>query len=90
MTGGDLPFQPGNDPFANLPLFGDLAKALSGQGPLNWDAARQFAALASGSSGSEPNVDPTVRIRLAELAHIVGMHWLCFSNALSNSTAFPK
>ena len=27
MTGGDLPFQPGDDPFANLPLFGDLAKA---------------------------------------------------------------
>ena len=52
MTGGDLPFQPGDDPFANLPLFGDLAKALSGQGPLNWDAARQFAALASGDRKS--------------------------------------
>ena len=28
-------------------MFGDLAKALSGQGPLNWDAARQFAGLAA-------------------------------------------
>ena len=39
------------NPFAGLPMFGDLAKALSGQGPLNWDAARQFALL-SASGGS--------------------------------------
>jgi len=87
MTGGDLPFQPGDDPFANLPLFGDIAKALSGQGPLNWDAARQFAALASGSSGSEPNVDPTVRIRLGELARIVGMH---VHDLTGTDTTFPE
>ena len=39
----------GEDPFSNMPLFGDLSRALSGQGPLNWDAARQFALL-----GREP------------------------------------
>ena len=27
----------GENPFANLPLFGDLSRALAGQGPLNWD-----------------------------------------------------
>ncbi|MDO8364055.1 MAG: zinc-dependent metalloprotease [Actinomycetota bacterium] len=64
----------GDNPFANLPLFGDLAKAMSGQGPLNWDAARQFAALSSNSGNGEPNVDPLVRVALADLARIVEMH----------------
>ena len=39
------------DPFAGLPLFGDLSRALSGQGPLNWDAARQFAVIAASGGG---------------------------------------
>ena len=60
-----------DNPFAGLPMFGDLAKALSGQGPLNWDAARQFAGLASNGGASEPNVDPAVRIALADLARII-------------------
>ncbi|MDO8392522.1 MAG: zinc-dependent metalloprotease [Actinomycetota bacterium] len=67
-------FDPASNPFGNLPMFGDLAKALAGQGPLNWDAARQFAALASAGGASEPNVDPTVRIALENLARIVEMH----------------
>ncbi len=71
------------NPFAGLPMFGDLAKALSGQGPLNWDAARQFALLSAsggsmlpGSSGAAtpPNVDPSVRIKYAELADIARLH----------------
>ncbi len=74
----------GDNPFANLPMFGDLAKALAGQGPLNWDAARQFAAMAAtgrdiASAGgpaaiTDGNVDPTVRIALGELARIVELH----------------
>lgn len=62
------------NPFANLPMFGDLAKALSGQGPLNWDAARQFATLSSTGGTSESNVDPTVRIAYDALFPIVDMH----------------
>ena len=27
------------NPFSALPMFGEIAKALQGQGPLNWDAA---------------------------------------------------
>jgi putative hydrolase len=66
---------PGSDnPFENLPMFGDLARALAGQGPLNWDAARQFAALAATGGAAEGNIDPTVRIKLAELAQIAQMH----------------
>ncbi len=62
------------NPFENLPMFGDLAKALSGQGPLNWDAARQFAGLAASGGAAEANIDPTVRIKLGELAQIAEMH----------------
>jgi putative hydrolase len=64
----------GDNPFGNIPLFGDLAKALAGQGPLNWDAARQFAQLAASGGVSEANVDPAVRIALADLARIAEMH----------------
>ena len=66
---------PGSDnPFENLPMFGDLARALSGQGPLNWDAARQFAALAATGGEAEINIDPSVRIKLGELAQIAELH----------------
>ena len=74
------------NPFAGMPLFGDLSRALSGQGPLNWDAARQFALLAAGggdmagmmTGGGTPattaNIDPSVRIKYAELAAIARLH----------------
>ncbi|HEY0519435.1 MAG TPA: zinc-dependent metalloprotease, partial [Ilumatobacteraceae bacterium] len=69
--GSDNPFE---NPFENLPMFGDLARALSGQGPLNWDAARQFAGLAATGGAAEANIDPTVRIKLGELAQIADLH----------------
>jgi putative hydrolase len=74
------------NPFAGMPLFGDLSRALSGQGPMNWDAARQFALLAAsggdmggmmtggGAPVSTPNIDPSVRIKYAELANIARLH----------------
>jgi putative hydrolase len=70
------------DPFAHMPLFGDLSRALSGQGPLNWDAARQFAVLAANGGGllsgtgvsTSANVDPSVRIKYRELADIARLH----------------
>jgi putative hydrolase len=70
------------DPFSGMPLFGDLSRALSGQGPLNWDAARQFAVLAANGGGllsgtgvsTSPNVDPSVRIKYRELAEIARLH----------------
>jgi putative hydrolase len=64
----------GDDPFSSLPMFGDIARALSGQGPINWDAARQFAQLATQQAGPDGNVDPMARIALADLARIVEMH----------------
>ena len=74
-SSGDNPLGDDN-PFGDLPMFGDLARALSGQGPLNWDAARQFAQLAATEGGAEPNVDPSVRFALADLARIAEPHVL--------------
>ncbi|MEX1106565.1 MAG: zinc-dependent metalloprotease [Ilumatobacteraceae bacterium] len=68
------PGEPEFNPFAQLPLFGDLAKALAGQGPLNWDAAKQFAALSSTGGAPEGNVDPAVRMAYENLSTIVEMH----------------
>lgn len=72
MTAGD----PADNPFGDIPMFGDLARALSGQGPLNWDAARQFAQLSATEGATEANVDPSTRFALAELARIVEPHVL--------------
>lgn len=71
-AGSDQP-EPFN-PFSAFPMFGDIAKALQGQGPLNWDAARQFALLGASQGQSEPNVDPAVRIAYTDLARIAGLH----------------
>lgn len=62
------------DPFAGLPIFGDLAKALAGQGPINWEAARQFAQLGATGGSPEANVSPEVRISYEQLAAIARMH----------------
>jgi putative hydrolase len=62
------------DPFSALPMFGDLAKALSGQGPLNWDAARQFAQMSATGQQPESNVDPLLRSTYADLSRIASMH----------------
>ena len=67
---GDEPF----NPFGAFPMFGDIAKALQGQGPLNWDAARQFAMLGATDGKPEHNVDPGDRIAYGELARIAAMH----------------
>ena len=64
----------GGNPFAGIPFLGDIAKALSGQGPLSWDAARQFAALSATEGKPERNVDPSVRFAFNELARIAEMH----------------
>ena len=46
------------NPFDGLAMFGDISRLLAGQGPLNWDAARQFAITsASGSDGLSAMAD---------------------------------
>lgn len=72
MSSGD----PDQNPFGGIPMFGDIARALSGQGPLNWDAARQFAQLSATDGAAESNVDPSIRFALADLARIIEPHVL--------------
>jgi putative hydrolase len=67
--------RPGDDnPFQGIPFLGDIAKLLAGQGPVNWDAARQFAQLIATEGTPEANVDPSVRIQYQELARLAEMH----------------
>ncbi len=71
--------------FGGMPMFGDISRMLAGQGPLNWDAARQFAIMSATGGSALPgtpgtaitasaNVDPSVRIKYTELAAIARLH----------------
>lgn len=62
-----------NDPFS-MPFLADLFRMLQSKGPVSWDAARQFAASVATEGASEPNVDPTVRIKLEQLARVAELH----------------
>jgi putative hydrolase len=75
------------NPFSAFPMFGDLARALQGQGPMNWDAARQFALLGATQGKPEHNIEPNVRIAYADLARIAGMH---VDHVTSTDTTFPE
>ncbi len=75
---------PGN-PFEGMPLFGDLLKMLGTQGPVQWDGARQLALSIATGGESEPNVDPTERIRYEQLARIADLQ-VAQATGLSTST----
>jgi uncharacterized protein (DUF2342 family) len=62
------------NPFAGLPMIGDMMRMLQGQGPINWDLARQFAVTSATHGAAERNVDPAVRISYQELGHIADLH----------------
>ncbi|MEI8322177.1 MAG: zinc-dependent metalloprotease [Actinomycetes bacterium] len=64
----------GDNPFGGLPFFGDMMKAMAGQGPLNWDIAQQFALMGTSGDGNQANVDPAARIALEQLIPIAIMH----------------
>lgn len=74
MADDSTPEERPDDPFSMLPMFGDLAKALQGQGPLNWDAARQFAQLGATGGTPEANVDPAVRMAFTDLTRLAWFH----------------
>jgi putative hydrolase len=71
---GDLP-RPGDDesPFGGLPFFGDMMKMFAGQGPIQWDTARQIALLTATEGRSENNPDPAARVAFVDLARIVSL-----------------
>src|SRR5438270_10100998 len=67
------PGQSGN-PFEQLPIFGDLAKLFSEQGPVSWDVARQISLMLATEGQPEANVDPLVRMKFEELARVAELH----------------
>ena len=69
----DPPEPTPDDPFSGLPFFGDLSRMLAGQGPINWDAARQFAVLSATGGTVESNVDPAARMSFEGLTPIAAM-----------------
>ncbi|MGA0117251.1 MAG: zinc-dependent metalloprotease [Ilumatobacteraceae bacterium] len=71
MADGDFPPQ---NPFGGLPFFNDMMRAMSQQGPLNWDLAQQFAQLGAVGDTADPEPDASVRITYNSLADIADLH----------------
>jgi len=61
------------DPFGGIPFLADMARAMSGQGPLNWDLAVQFAALGAVGENPDPEPEPSVRMAWESLADVAAM-----------------
>ena len=61
-------------PFGGLPFFNDMMRAMSQQGPLNWDLAQQFAQLGAVGDTSDPEPGASTRIEYNALADIADMH----------------
>jgi putative hydrolase len=76
------PEEPGDNPFAGIPLFGDLAKLVGQQGAASWDAATQLATSIASGGVSEPNVEPVERIKLEALQRLAEM-------AVEEATGLP-
>ena len=53
-----------------MPFFGDIAKLLGAGGGVPWDAARSLALSIATDGQSEPNVEPSERIKLEQLARV--------------------
>lgn len=50
------------NPFEGIPFLSEMMRAMSAQGPLNWDLAVQFASL--GARGDDPDPDPSAMSRI--------------------------
>lgn len=79
MSTPDGPRDSGDDPFGDLPIFGDLARMLRQQlsaqsGGGQWEMARQFGVQVATEGRTEATVDPLVRMRIEELARVAELH----------------
>ncbi|MGI9119069.1 MAG: zinc-dependent metalloprotease [Acidimicrobiales bacterium] len=75
----------GDNPFEGMPFLGDLARMLQSQGPLSWDAARQFAQQVATGGSAEVNPDPLERIRLETLSRVAELR-VADATGLATST----
>ncbi|MFM8853882.1 MAG: zinc-dependent metalloprotease, partial [Acidimicrobiaceae bacterium] len=69
-----MPQDPNDFSASGIPFFEQIAKAMSSAGPVQWDMARQFAMMTATNSSTEPNVEPTSRIAIHQLASVADMH----------------
>src|SRR4051812_37979978 len=69
-----------------MPIFGDLAKLFTNQGPVNWDVARQIGGYMAAEGQPEGNVDPIERIKLEELARVAELQIGGFTNLATSVT----
>ncbi len=77
------------NPFGGLPFLGDLAKMFQTQGPINWEAAQQFARQLATGGTPETNVDPTDRVRLTELARVAELQVATATGLDATSSGSP-
>lgn len=54
-------------------MFGDMMKMFQGQGPIQWDTARQIAQSTATGGRTENNIDPRTRIEFENLARIAAL-----------------
>src|SRR4051812_23917791 len=70
-----------------MPIFGDLAKLFTNQGPVNWDVARQIGGYMAAEGQPEGNVDPIERIKLEELARVAELQIGSFTGLPTSVTS---
>lgn len=68
------------NPFGGLPFFNDMMRAMSQQGPLNWELAQQFAQLGAVQEKPDPEPSSSVRLEYNQLAEIAGMQVRLFTS----------
>ena len=69
-----MPSEPNDNSSSGIPFFDQIAKAISGSGPIQWDMARQFAMMTSTNSAPELNVEPITRIAINQLVAVADLH----------------
>ena len=84
-----MPQDPNDFSASGLPFFEQIAKAMSSAGPVQWVMARQFAMMTATNSGAEPNVEPTSRIAVHQLATIADLHVRDITGLSTSDTTQP-
>lgn len=69
-----MPSEPNDHSSSGIPFFDQIAKAMSGSGPIQWDMARQFAMMTATNSAPESNVEPITRIAINQLVAVADLH----------------
>lgn len=84
-----MPQDPNDFSASGIPFFEQIAKAMSSAGPVQWDMARQFAMMTATNSNAEPNVEPTSRIAIHQLASVADLHVRDVTGLSTSDTTQP-